>query len=537
MEAQVLLGGEGLALAAVHAGITAAYSYPGTPATEILEYLIEHSRRHGAPVAQWAVNEKTAYETALGVCLVGRRALVSMKHVGLNVAADPFINSALVGIHGGLVVAVADDPGMHSSQNEQDSRYYADFARVPCLEPATQQEIYDMVREAYDLSERFAVPVLLRLTTRLAHSRSRLELRPPRQPNPIRKAEHPQDWILIPLNARRRWRSLLDRQPEMARWGEESPWNTLELNPERRDLGVITCGLARSYYLECVAELGEPPSHLHIGAYPPPLEKIRALAAHSRTVLVLEEGYPLIERQLRGVVPGKVVIQGKMSGEVRLDGELDPDVVRAALGLPARETAAIPGLTLPGRPPQLCSGCPHIHSMRALEKAMTFAEESLITSDIGCYALAALPPYEIVETCVCMGAAVGLAKGAADAGFRPVVGIVGDSTFLHSGITPLVDAVASNTPMTLIILDNQTVAMTGGQDTLLPSSRLKDVVLGLGVAPERCHVLDAYPRKVAANAEVLRQEVQHEGLSVVIMVRECAETARRKSRAAAAPVS
>ncbi len=282
MPQRILLGDEAVALGAVHAGLTAAYSYPGTPATEIMESLQAHRAAHGGPHATWCANEKTAFEGALGVSFAGRRALVSMKHVGLNVAADPFMNSALVEVHGGLVLAVADDPGMHSSQNEQDSRYYADFARVVCLEPANQQEAYDMTLEAFDLSERFRIPVMVRLVTRLAHGRTVVDVGEPREQNPIRRAPQRTSWILLPGNARRQWRSLLERQREFAAHSEGSRWNTLELNPADRSLGVITCGIARGYFRENAAELAAAPSHLHIGAYPAPVEAIRRLAATRR---------------------------------------------------------------------------------------------------------------------------------------------------------------------------------------------------------------------------------------------------------------
>jgi indolepyruvate ferredoxin oxidoreductase alpha subunit len=256
MRQRILLGDEAVALGAIHAGVTAAYAYPGTPSTEILEFVIDHAGRHGSPHASWSVNEKTAYEEALGTCFAGRRALVCMKHVGLNVAADPFMNSALVALHGGLVVAVADDPGMHSSQNEQDTRWFADFARVPCFEPASQQEAYDMTREAYEVSERFTVPVVLRLVTRLSHSRTMVEIGDPREPNALRKAPVPSTWVLLPGNARRQWKELVERQQAIRRYTESSPWNTLHLNPSRRELGIITTGIARNYFRENLDDLG-----------------------------------------------------------------------------------------------------------------------------------------------------------------------------------------------------------------------------------------------------------------------------------------
>jgi indolepyruvate ferredoxin oxidoreductase alpha subunit len=530
MSEMVLLGDEAVAMGAVHAGVTAAYAYPGTPSTEILEYLIRHKAKAGRPLATWSANEKTAYEEALGVSMAGRRALVAMKHVGLNVAADPFMNSAIVSIHGGLVAVVADDPGMHSSQNEQDSRYYAEFARVVCLEPANQQEAYDMTREAFDLSERFHIPVLVRLVTRLAHSRAVVTVSEPRAENPISKVPSASSWILLPSNARRQWRDLLGRQKDFAAYSDSSPRNTLELNHECRELGIITTGLARNYYVENLDDLPYRSSHLHIGAYPIPVDKIRTLVGHVGKVLVLEEGYPFVERTLRGVMPLPVPVLGKESGEVPPDGELTPDIVRASLGLPARSGVSIAGLSLPSRPPQLCAGCPHADTFDAIKLAVAGFDHPVVTSDIGCYTLGALPPYGAIESCVCMGASVSMAKGASDAGMRPALGIIGDSTFFHSGVTPLMDAVASNADMTLIIVDNETTAMTGGQPTILPSSRLEQVVKGVGVDPEHVHVVEAHHRHTQANAEIIRRELAYPGLSVIIAVRECIETAKTKAR-------
>ena len=266
----MLLGDEAVAEAALDAGISVAYAYPGTPSTEILEYLVAVRERTGHPNARWCANEKTAYEEALGASFVGRRALVAMKHVGLNVAADPFVNSALVAIGGGLVLAVADDPGMHSSQNEQDSRHYADFARVPCLEPADQQQAYDMTREAFALSETMGTPVVVRLVTRLAHSRAVVHTLPTEEERPLAKTADPTSWILLPSNARRRWKSLLERQPAIHAWSEGSPWNRLELVHGNRQLGVVTTGIARNYFLENRGEMARPVSHLHIGTWPAP---------------------------------------------------------------------------------------------------------------------------------------------------------------------------------------------------------------------------------------------------------------------------
>ena len=527
---EVLLGDEAVALGAIHAGITAAYAYPGTPATEILEYILRYKDRHGKPHASWCANEKTALEGALGVSFAGRRALVAMKQVGLNVAADPFINSAIVSIHGGVVLAVADDPGMHSSQNEQDTRYFVDFARVMCLEPANQQEAYHMTMEAFDISERFDIPVVVRMVTRLAHSRAVVETGEGRPENPISKVPVPSSWILLPSNARRQWRALLDRQGDMLEYTENCPHNVLTLAKGRSRLGVITTGIARNYYMEALEDLAEKPSHLHIGAYPLPVKKIRALVDASDRVLILEEGYPYLERTLRGIMPLPVEILGKVDRHVPVDGELNPDIVRKALGLESREGITVAGLTLPGRPPQLCQGCPHGDAYGAIKKALAGFTDKIVTSDIGCYTLGALPPYSAIESCVCMGASVGMAKGAAEAGFYPVVAVIGDSTFLHSGVTPLMDAVSANANMTLIILDNETVAMTGTQPTVLPSSRLQTLILGLGLDPDHFHIIDAHPKKAEENTQIIRREIEHKGLSVIVAVRTCLEEARKKKK-------
>ena len=526
---ELLMGDEAVALGAVHAGLTAAYAYPGTPSTETVEYLIRYRQRHGAPFAAWCANEKTAYEQALGVSMAGRRSLVVMKHVGLNVAADPFMNSAVVSIHGGLVLAVADDPGMHSSQNEQDSRFFADFARVPCFEPANQQQAYEMTREAFEVSERFKVPVVVRLVTRLAHSRSLVETAAARSENPLDKEADPNSWILLPANARKLWRRLLDVQEELHAYSEASEFNSLSLADDDRGLGIITTGIARGYLRQNLPELGFTPSRLHIGAYPIPTAAVRRLAAHVERLVVIEEGYPYVERQLRGLLPAPLPVAGKEAGELPLDGELTPDTVRTAIGLPARSPSVSVDVDLPPRPPQFCLGCPHMDSFSALQHALAGYEISIVNSDIGCYTLGALPPYRAIESCVCMGASVGMAKGAADAGLRPAVAVIGDSTFLHSGVPALLDAVAADTDMTLMILDNEAVGMTGAQETIIPSSNLEPLVLGLGVDPEHCHTIEVRPNRIEEVADLLRKELEHHGVSVVIAVRECVEHARRRT--------
>jgi indolepyruvate ferredoxin oxidoreductase alpha subunit len=517
----VMLGDEAVALGALHAGVTAAYGYPGTPSTEILEYLLRTA--DPGPKVAWCANEKTAYEAAVGVSMVGRRALVTMKHVGLNVAADPFINSALVEIGGGLVVAVADDPGMHSSQNEQDSRYYADFARILCLEPADQQQAYEMTREAFDFSEQFHIPVMIRLVTRLAHSRSVVAPAPPHAQLPLGDLPDGSEWTLLPANARRRYADLLSRQPALLAHSER----VAALQLAASELGVITTGIARNYFLEHLTEIEDQPSHLHIGTYPIPVAAVRRLAGHVDRIVVLEDGYPYVERLLRGLLPEPLPIDGKLNGRVPAGGELDPDVVRQALDLPDQRPAGLPQIHLAERPPQLCRGCPHADSFHALIDAMVDMEGPLVCSDIGCYTLGALPPYRAIQSCVCMGASIGMARGAADAGYRPAIAVIGDSTFLHSGMTPLLDAVADDTDLTVLILDNHTIAMTGAQPTLVPSERLPDIIRGLGVDPDHLHVLRASRKGEADLIATIKKELDHPGVSVVIAERECIELVKR----------
>jgi indolepyruvate ferredoxin oxidoreductase alpha subunit len=533
MNSRVLLGDEAVALGAIHAGLTAAYSYPGTPATEILEAIETFAHRDGHPRASWCANEKTAYEAALGMSFAGRRTLVSMKHVGLNVAADPFINSAIVSINGGLVLAVADDPGMHSSQNEQDSRFYADFARVICFEAGSQQEAYDMTRDAFDTSEHFRIPVVIRLVTRLAHSRAVVRLGRIREQNPPAKPEDPASWVLLPSNARRGWRALLDRQPAMVEWSEGSGWNVFRPGTANDGRVILTAGLAANYLVENLDDLPSLPAHLHIGTYPLPVEMIRKALSGARQVLVLEDGYPFIERLLKGVLAQDLEIHGRLSGHLPEDGELNPDLVRQTLGLPVRAGVTLEGLELPNRPPQLCGGCPHHDSFVMLKEAFSgFYTAGVVTSDIGCYTLGALPPYSAIESCVCMGASIGMARGAAEAGLRPVTAVIGDSTFLHSGLPALLDAIAADADMTLLILDNEATAMTGGQPPLVPTSRIAEIVRGFGVDPDHLHVLRAHPTQTAANRKVLSLEMEHSGLSVMILVRECVETLKRKKKEA-----
>jgi indolepyruvate ferredoxin oxidoreductase alpha subunit len=530
MKHEVLLGDEAVALGAIHAGLSGGYSYPGTPASEVMEFLIKHSEEGGRFKASWSVNEKVAYEEALGVSFAGKRALVSMKHVGLNVAADPFINSAITGANGGLVVVVADDPSMHSSQNEQDSRYYAQFAQVFCYEPSDHQEAYEMTREAFDVSEKLGIPVMIRMVTRLSHSRSRVLPRPSQEQNTLSLGVG-KDWTLLPVNARRRFKILLEKQEELLKVSHESRFNSLRLDKENSKLGIIASGIAYNYVRENYRDGASLPSILKISTYPLPPKLVSELVNQVETILVVEEGYPFIEKALRGMfgIKGKK-IGGKLGGHLPLTGELSPEIVRRALDMKPAGKQKIGHLPLPPRPPQLCAGCPHADTYKALNKALESYPQSNVFSDIGCYTLGALPPYNAIHSCVCMGASIGMAKGGAEAGVHPSVAVIGDSTFAHSGLTPLLDAAVSDTKMTVIVLDNAIVAMTGGQPTYASGEALLKMIEGLGVDKQHIRVLEPLPKNHEKNVQILKEEISHQGLSVVVAVRECVQEARKKKR-------
>lgn len=529
MPFRLILGNEAVAQGAIDAGIAGAFSYPGTPATEVFEYIADGPWTQDGVSALWSANEKVAYEEALGMSYVGKRALVSMKHVGLNVAADPFVNSALTGTNGGLVLVVADDPGMHSSQNEQDSRYYGELAQIPVFEPSTQQAAYDLTRRAFSYSEEIGLPVMIRLVTRLAHSRANVALSPPDGERPARPLASPDHWTLVPAVARRRFQRLVELQKRLLEDSEGSSANRLTLAGPR---GVIAAGLAHNYVME-VLDGGGDVSILQLEHYPLPVSLIRELVGHCQEVLIAEDGYPFVERRLNGLlgVPGKA-IKGRLTGDLPATGELTPDALAAALGRP--RSAAPPGLAdLAARPPQLCRGCPHADSFKAIVEATAGYAHPLMFSDIGCYTLGVLPPYRAVHSCVDMGASIAMAHGAAQAGLKPVICTIGDSTFAHSGMTPLIGAARSNADMTVFILDNSTVAMTGAQSSLASGERLLDVLRGLGVTPEHLHVIEPLPKNHARNVELVKQEIEYPGLSVIVAARPCIHL-KRKHRPQAA---
>lgn len=522
----LLLGDEAIAQGAIDAGLSGVYAYPGTPSTEVTEYIQLHEAKRTTtePIfCRWATNEKTAMEGALGMSYMGKRALVCMKHVGMNVCADAFMNAAITGVNGGLVVLAADDPSMHSSQNEQDSRFYAKFAMIPCFEPSNQQEAYEMTRHAFALSEELRTPILLRVTTRMAHSRAVVETTDelPRQ-NKLSLPENVQHFILLPAFAKKNYAELVAAQPVFTAKSEESPYNTYTRgnNPKR---AIVATGIAYNYLME----QGEPDcTVLKIAQYPLPVRLIEQMVADgAEEVLVMEEGQPVVEELLRGMVPSTVAVKGRLTGALPRMGELTPDAVRKALGLeplPVREADNI----VVSRPPALCQGCGHRDMYAALNEVAREYPSPRIFGDIGCYTLGALSPFHAIHACVEMGASVTMAKGAADAGQHPSIAVIGDSTFTHSGMTGLLDCVNSNANVVVLISDNLTTGMTGGQDSA-GTGRLEQICTGLGVTPEHVRVVVPLPKNMDEIKQVLREEINYAGTSVVIARRECIQTLKR----------
>ena len=523
----MLLGDEAIAQAGIDAGISGIYAYPGTPSTQIMEYVMESAEAREKGIhSVWSTNEKTAMEAAIGMSYCGKRAMVCMKHVGLNVAADAFINSAITGANGGLLVVVADDPSMHSSQNEQDTRFYGKFAMLPTLEPSNQQESCEMVFYGFNLSEKLGVPVLMRITTRLAHSRTCVSFRTKRQQNELRLPDDPRQYVLLPAIARQRYKNLLGLQGMIEQEAISSGYNCF-IDGEDNSLGVITCGLAFNYLIENYPDGRCPHPVVKIAQYPIPASFVEQLTSKCKKILVLEDGYPMVEEQLKGLIPNPAfVILGRLSGDVPRDGELDPDIVARALGLPKSNVPVVPDIIV-NRPPALCKGCGHTDMFLALNEALQGYTPGRVFSDIGCYTLGALPPYQAINSCVDMGAAITMAKGAADAGLFPAVSVIGDSTFTHSGITGLLDIIIEDAPVTVIISDNLTTGMTGGQQS--SACGLTDkIVLGLGLPEDRLKVVTPLKKYHAENVNILRDAFRRKGVSVVVFRRECIQTAIKK---------
>jgi indolepyruvate ferredoxin oxidoreductase alpha subunit len=528
MEKKLLLGDEAIAQAAIDAGISGVYAYPGTPSTEIMEYVQASAEaQNGKIKAYWSANEKTAMETALGMSYAGKRALVCMKHVGLNVAADAFINAAITGANGGLVVLAADDPSMHSSQNEQDSRFYGKFALLPILEPSDQQQAYDMVRYAFDLSEELALPVLIRITTRLAHSRAGVAQRAVREQNELKLPANLRQFVLLPAIARVQYRDLLSKQEHLRKRALTDGFN-IYIDAEDKSVGIIACGLAYNYLVENFDNAKVPHPVLKVGQYPLPLDMVRRLYAECDSILLLEDGYPMVEELLRGMLQLGKPVHGRLDGTLPRDGELNPVLVARALGLQTTSGQPVPQI-VKARPPRLCDGCAHTDAFMALNEALQAYGRGRVFSDIGCYTLSALEPLEAINSCVDMGASITMAIGAADAGLVPAVAAIGDSTFTHSGMTGLLDAVNNNSPITVIILDNSTTGMTGGQ-TSSAFGKVEDICRGIGVAEEHIHVLKPLRKHHEENVEIIRKELEYQGVSVIIPRRECVQTLNRKVR-------
>ncbi len=531
MKTEILLGDEAVALGALHAGIRGAFAYPGTPATEMQEYLFRMQRKFPDVYVEWSANEKTAFEAGLGMSYIGQRTIVSMKHVGLNVAADPFMNSAITGVNGGLLIMVADDPGMHSSQNEQDTRYFGDFAKIITFEPSNQQEAYDMTLEAFRISEELKLPVLMRLVTRLAHSRSNVKVGEPLNHKPKGLEHDPKKWTLLPGNARIGFKRLIDQQPDLLNYSNDSSYQNINGSSNGKKMGVIASGVGYNYLMEN-SDVDEDMSVLKIGVYPIPDRLIKDFLKDKNEVLVVEDGYPFIESRIQTyVVNPELNIRGKLSGDLPETGELNPDVVRKALGKePKGSSLQEAGKLAIPRPPRLCDGCAHIQVFDILDTLRDELDDLVVFSDIGCYTLGALRQPASIDSCVCMGASVGMAKGAANGGLQNSVGIIGDSTFMHSGIHTLLNAAGDNSPFTLVILDNSTTGMTGGQDLPLPGDKIEKLVVALGVPEEHVRIIDPRRNQFEDNQKIIHDEINYRGLSVIIARRECIVQLKAKKK-------
>jgi len=515
----LLSGNEAVARGAYEAGVRVAAAYPGTPSTEILESIAQYPEIY----AEWSPNEKVAFDVAAGSSMAGARSLVAMKHVGANVAADSLLTLSYTGLHGGLVLVSADDPGMHSSQNEQDNRYYAKFAQILMLEPADSQEAKDYTLLGLELSERFDTPVLLRLTTRVSHSKGPVSLGKRKEYLPGGFIKDPPKWVMVPGYARARHPIVLKRVERLQRYAERTRINRIEWG--NREVGIITSGISYQYAKETLPSA----SFLKLGiSYPLPSKLISHFASQVKRIVVVEELEPFLEEQLRGL---GISAEGKQLFP-RI-GELNPELVEKGLrraGLLALKRRPQPrGKDLPplfSRPPVLCPGCPHMGIMLALRELKIIA-----TGDIGCYTLAALPPMQAIDTCIAMGSSIGNALGIEKAlpgeSSSKIAAVIGDSTFIHSGIPALLDVAYNRGRVMVILLDNRTTAMTGGQDH--PGT-------GITLKGEESHKLDLFrlcqalgiesvrevdPYNLQKTRAVLQEELDSPLPSVIITNRPC----------------
>jgi indolepyruvate ferredoxin oxidoreductase alpha subunit len=536
---QLLSWNEALALGAYHAGVQVATAYPGTPSTEILENL----SRFKDIYAEWSTNEKVAMEVGMGAAYTGARVMVSMKHVGLNVASDPFMAASYTGVIGGLVVVTADDPQIHSSQNEQDNRHYARMAKVPMLEPADSQDIYDLLGCAFDISEEFDTPVLVRTTTRIAHSKSVVDVnrsRAVKNPQPAFHFNQPK-YIMLPVNAIPRHAAMEKRMSRLREYTETFPFSKIYWNS--RKLGVVSAGVAYQYAREVFPEA----SFLKLAmTWPLPEKMIKEFAAGVDRLIVIEELDPFLQDNIKAM---GIKVEGKEF--IPLVGELNTRIVaESSFGvglLPDSEKPDIPPPApgLPRRPPLLCPGCPHTgiyftlntigQRSKLLEAKGPQEPKLIVTGDIGCYTLGAYPPLSVLDTTACMGAGIGQALGMEKAGVKSkVVAVIGDSTFMHSGITGLVDAVYNEGHITILILDNRTTAMTGHQEhpgTGISAQGKETYAVDIeslcrGIGVKDIKIVNAFDLK-ALRAGV-RDSLDRPEVSVIIVRGSCAMQVRKR---------
>lgn len=510
---ELLLGNQAVARGLYEAGVRVVSSYPGTPSTEITEAAAKYDEMY----CEWAPNEKVAAEVAAGASFGGARAFCAMKHVGLNVAADPVFTMSYIGVNGGMVLAVADDPGMHSSQNEQDSRNYAVAAKLPMLEPSDSAECCSFTKLAYDLSEEFDTPVILRLTTRIAHACSIVETAG-RQEVPLKPYEkNPAKNVMLPAFARPRHEFVEERTKKLTQWAETSPLNRIEDNQSKT--GVIVSGAVYQYAQEA---LGDTVSYLKLGmVYPLPVDLIRKFAGMVENVYVIEELDPVIERHCRTI---GVPVIGKE--KFPLCGEFSQKLIAQAFGHPAADSVAVEE-EIPMRPPAMCCGCPHRGIFYTLKK-----EKVYVSGDIGCYTLGASAPLQAMDTCVCMGGSVsclhGYNKARGAEAEKKSVAVIGDSTFIHSGITGLIDIAYNQSNSVVMILDNSITGMTGQQENPTTGKTIRgDVTTAVdlealcrAVGIRRVRVVNPYNLKEIRT--VLREELEADEPSVIISRGPCA---------------
>ena len=512
MSKKLLIGNEAVARGLYEAGLRVASSYPGTPSTEITEC----SAKYDDVYSEWAPNEKVAMEVAAGAAIAGARSFCAMKHVGLNVAADPLFTASYTGINAGMVIAVADDPGMHSSQNEQDSRHYAKAAKVMMLEPSDSEECLQYAKLAFDLSEQFDTPVILRLTTRVAHSRSLVHVSERDEKALKEYKKDPMKYVMMPGMAIKKHIVVEQRILDQIAWAETAEINTVEYNST--EIGVITSGISYQYAKEA---LGENASYLKLGCvYPLPVQKIKDFAVKCKKVYVLEELDPFIEEHCK---QNGIEVIGKEA--FTLQGEYSQSLIAKVI-LGKEDAFLATDLNIPARPPVLCAGCPHRGLYYALKKLNV-----TVSGDIGCYTLGALAPLGMMDTCICMGASVSALHGrnkADEQNAKKSVAVIGDSTFIHSGVTGLINIAYNQSNSTVIILDNSITGMTGHQDNPTtgktikgdPTTAVSLEMLAKAVGIDRVRVIDPY--NLEECEQVIREEVEADAPSVIISRRPCA---------------